>query len=129
MDKAKIAQTLQQLAGEKVVLGYLFGSYAHGRENEHSDIDVAILPSKPMAHAQVWELAQKLAISIGKDVDVINLMECNTVLRMQVIQQGVLLFDLQNKAPMFETDTYRMYQDLQFSRQDNLAAFKQRWVK
>lgn len=126
---AKIVETLEQVAGEDIDLAFLFGSHAIGRANKHSDIDLAILPHKPITPKMNWEWAQKIASLLGKDVDLINLMDCNTVLRMQIVQEGQLLLDRNNKAPSFETDTYRMYQDLQLSRQDNLDAFKQRWTE
>lgn len=106
----------------------MFGSYAYGRATEDSDIDLAILPRSPMKQEEIWIITQKLSIRLGRDVDLINLMNCNTVLSMQVVEEGKLLFDPNHKAPFFETNIYRMYQDLQLNRQDNLASFKQRWT-
>ncbi len=126
---AKILETLEKVAGKDIELVYLFGSYATERANDHSDIDLAILPHAPITPKMIWEWTQSIASHLGKDVDLINLMDCNTVLRMQIIQEGQLLLDRNNKAPSFETDTYRMYQDLQLSRQNNLDAFKQRWTE
>lgn len=126
---AQIVETLEHVAGKDIELAYLFGSHAINRANKHSDIDIAILPHAPITAERIWEWAQHMAAQLGKDVDLINLMDCNTVLRMQIVQEGQLLLDRNNKAPSFETDTYRMYQDLQFSRQDNLDAFKQRWTE
>ena len=109
-------------------MSYLFGSHAADRATNDSDLDLAVLTNEPMTREEVWQIAQKLAIRLGTEVDLIDLMNCNTVLSMQIIEEGKLLFDPHHKAPFFETNVYRMYQDLQFSRQDNLAAFKQRWV-
>jgi len=128
MDSNLIVNALLAVLGDKLELSYLFGSYASGRATEDSDIDLAILPRSPMTQEEVWIIAQKLSICLGRDVDLINLMDCNTVLSMQVVEEGKLLFDPNHKAPFFETNIYRMYQDLQLNRHDNLVSFKQRWT-
>ena len=128
MDQNKILHALLDVFGNKLEVSYLFGSHAAGRATDGSDLDLAVLTNEPMTREEVWQIAQKLAIRLGTEVDLINLMDCNTVLSMQIIEEGKLLFDPHHKAPIFETNIYRMYQDLQLSRHDNLAAFKQRWV-
>lgn len=127
MDKQKIINALAQL-GLEIELAYLFGSQATGRQTSSSDIDLAILPANKLDPKTCWLLAQRLSSQLGSEVDLINLMTCNTVLRYQVIEEGLLLLDPKGKAGFFETDTYRMYQDLQIKRHDNIKAFKQRWL-
>lgn len=128
IDPNLIVDALLAVLGDKLELSYLFGSYAAGRATEDSDIYLAILPQVIMTQEEVWQIAQKLAMQLEKDVDLINLMDCKTVLRMRVVQEGKLLFDPHRKAPCFETNVYRMYQDLQLSRHDSLASFKQQWA-
>ena len=128
MDQNEIIRALLDVFGHKLKLCYLFGSHAAGRATDESDLDLAVLTSETMTREEVWHIAQKLAIRLGTEVDLINLMDCNTVLSMQIIEEGKLLFDLHHKAPFFETNIFRMYQDLQLSRHENLAAFRQRWV-
>ena len=128
MDQNKIIHALLDVFGNKLEVSYLFGSHAAGRATDDSDLDLAVLTNKPMTREEVWEIAQDLAIRLGTEVDLINLMDCNTVLSMQIIKEGKLLFDPHHKAAFFETNIYRMYQDLQLSRRDNLADFKQRWA-
>ena len=82
MDSNLIVNALLAVLGDKLELSYLFGSYASGRATEDSDIDLAILPRLPMTQEEVWIIAQKLSICLGRDVDLINLMDCNTVLSM-----------------------------------------------
>lgn len=128
MDQNKIISALLDILGNKLEVSYLFGSHAAGRATDDSDLDLAVLTNEPMTHEAMWQIAQKLAVRLGTEVDLINLMDCNTVLSMQIIEEGKLLFDPHHKAPFFETNIYRMYQDLQLNRNDNLAAFKQRWA-
>ncbi|MDB1122402.1 type VII toxin-antitoxin system MntA family adenylyltransferase antitoxin [Vibrio algarum] len=127
MDQILIVKALQQHLPKGVEFAYLFGSYASGRSTKNSDIDIAVFPTEPMTSIAVWESAQAISKQLNKDVDLINLMECNTVLRFQVVTEGLFLVGDRIKADFFETDTFRMYQDLQYSRQDNLASFVERW--
>ena len=75
-----------------VVAIYLFGSAAAGELRADSDIDLAVLPAAPMPAAQLWSLAQELAVSAGRDVDLINLQSASTVMRAQVISTGKRLY-------------------------------------
>jgi len=127
VDLKALPDIIERLFAGRIRLAYLFGSFASGRAGEHSDLDLAILPSQPVSDEDIWAWGQTLAVELGRDVDLINLMSCSTVLRYQVVTEGKLLLDIQGDAAGFETETYRMYQDLQLERQDNLKAFKQRW--
>lgn len=122
-DQQRISDALKEVFPERLELGYLFGSFATGHATANSDIDLAILPTDPLPKLEIWERAQKLAKILGRDVDLIDLMNCTTVLRSQIVREGVLLLDTNGLAPFFETDTYRMYQDMQLSRQDNINSF------
>ena len=75
-----------------VVAIYLFGSTAAGEMRVDSDIDLAVLPDTPVPAAQLWSLAQKLAVSAGHDVDLIDLQSASTVMRAQVISKGKRLY-------------------------------------
>ena len=99
MDQNKILHALLDVFGNKLEVSYLFGSHAAGRATDGSDLDLAVLTNEPMTREEVWQIAQKLAIRLGTEVDLIDLMDCNTVLSMQIIEEGKLLFDLHHKAP------------------------------
>ena len=126
-DLKALADVIDRLLSGQVRLAYLFGSFASGRAGVHSDLDLAVLPFEPVSDETIWNWGQMLAVELDRDVDLINLMSCSTVLRYQVVTEGKLLFDPEGDAAGFDTETYRMYQDLQLERQDNLTAFKQRW--
>jgi predicted nucleotidyltransferase len=75
-----------------VVAIYLFGSAAAGQLRADSDIDLAVLPDTPVPVAQLWSLAQGLAVSAGRDVDLIDLQSVSTVMRAQVVSTGKRLY-------------------------------------
>ena len=118
---AVIKQQLQPLAGLKLI--YLFGSRAEGQETASSDWDIAFLADKPLPLLERWQLAQQLASELGVDVDLIDLAAASTVLRMQVIANGRLLFGEKYDSEVFETQVYSMYGRLQESRQDIVQDF------
>jgi len=82
-----IRQEIPELAGV-----YVFGSQASGSTHPDSDLDLAILAGARQDPAQLWELAQRLAVSAGNDVDLIDLRAASTVMRMQVVSGGKRLF-------------------------------------
>lgn len=71
---------------------YRFGSADTPFERNDSDIDLAILSSKPLDSLACWELAQDLARRLGRDVDLVDLRFASTVLRQQVFQYGQRIY-------------------------------------
>lgn len=64
---------------------YLFGSQAAAAQRPDSDIDLAVLAAAPLSDKQRWNLAQELAVELGRDVDLIDLRSASTVLRSQIL--------------------------------------------
>lgn len=95
---------------------YLFGSVASGQQHQNSDLDIAILPQKPLDNLARWEIAQELACQFDIDVDLVDLTTASTVLCQQVITQGRLLWGNEADADFFAVKTIAMYQHLQEER-------------
>lgn len=71
-----------------VIAIYLFGSFATPFENRNSDVDLAFLRDAEADNIETWELAQKIACKIDKDVELIDLQKASTVFRYQVCTTG-----------------------------------------
>jgi len=71
---------------------YLFGSWGKPCQRENSDIDIAILPTGPVDHAHCWELAQDVAMSVRRDVDLIDMLSASTVFRYQALTHGERIY-------------------------------------
>lgn len=61
-------------------------------ERPNSDIDLAILGRVPFDFAALWDLSQRLAIKLGREVDLVDLAAASTVLQAQIITGGDRLF-------------------------------------
>lgn len=67
---------------------YLFGS--HGTEHQHpgSDLDLAVLPSKPLDPLVLFNLSNRLSEMVGVEVDLVDLDTASTVMRKEVLRTG-----------------------------------------
>jgi len=100
-----------------VVAIYRFGSTVRGGEHKASDVDLAFLAARPFDPVRRFELQERLAVTLRRDVDLVDLSAASTVMRMQVISRGLLLavFDLPEKE-RFETYVYSSYARLNEER-------------
>jgi predicted nucleotidyltransferase len=72
---------------------YRFGSTAHGTASAESDHDIAVLARARIAPALRFDVQEQLAAALGRDVDLVDLASASTVMAMQAIGRGELLFD------------------------------------
>jgi predicted nucleotidyltransferase len=72
---------------------YVFGSFAAGTPSASSDLDIAVLAPEPLGAERRWQLAQTIAIALGRDVDLVDLRQASTVLRAQILGSSQLLFE------------------------------------
>ena len=102
---------------KRVLVAYLFGSYARGLETPRSDVDIAVLlsevPERPLEYYLYLE--RELAKVLEMDVDLVFLNEAPPLLKYQVIKYGRLLFSRDERVRvMFEAKSLCEYLD--FSR-------------
>lgn len=116
--------TLIKEAIPTVSLIYLFGSYATQHERAESDIDIAVQADAPLDPLFRWQLANQLASTLGKEVDLIDLRQASTVLRMEIVRHGICLYQRGQEAAFFEMTALSMYQHLQQERAEILSDFK-----
>jgi uncharacterized protein len=68
----------------------LFGSAARGEMRRTSDIDVSVLPERPLPTGLLSEVRDALHdSSILREVDLVDLSDTNESFRAQVLQEGV----------------------------------------
>ncbi|MDQ4424727.1 MAG: nucleotidyltransferase domain-containing protein [Thalassolituus sp.] len=113
---------LRRLSGLRLL--YLFGSQASGDARPDSDWDIAFLADGDLDNVSRWHIAEELAAELGQDVDLVDLKEASTVLKMQIVQNGRLLYGDSLGADLFEASTMTQYGHLQESRADILKAYE-----
>lgn len=103
---------------------YLFGSFGSQFETEESDLDLALLLDKPTDPVKLWNLAQRLAKKIRRDVDLIDLKRASTVFQFEIITNGELIFCTnQELCDKFKDLVYSMYVRFNDERQEIVESF------
>lgn len=70
----------------------LFGSYGKDLARDESDIDIAYLGHSELDSYEVFMLAQRMAILLGRDVDLLNLDMASTVMKAQIVSSGKVIY-------------------------------------
>lgn len=59
---------------------YRFGSFGAEYERPESDLDLAVCAGKPLPPMKLWRMAQKLAVDVGRALDLVELALASTVM-------------------------------------------------
>jgi predicted nucleotidyltransferase len=80
---------------ERVVVAYLFGSFAQGRMTAESDLDVAVLFRQDAVPAPIdlLELGNRLSALVGLEVDLLCLNSAGAIVTMQVLRKGMKIVE------------------------------------
>ncbi|MCL2779352.1 MAG: nucleotidyltransferase domain-containing protein [Polyangiaceae bacterium] len=106
---------------------YRFGSFQRGDATVASDVDIAILGPYPLARVTCWELAHHVAARLGRDVDIVDMRTTTSVLRVQVLEHGLVLYDAApRERAAFETRALSEYAHLNEERRDILLDIAER---
>jgi predicted nucleotidyltransferase len=114
-DKQLIVTTLKQEIPALQAL-YLFGSQNDGSATASSDIDIAYLTTKPLDSIERWELSRKLASSLSRDIDLIELSQTNTIFRYRILSTAERIYGEGYEVESFETLAYSFYLRFQEER-------------
>ena len=100
-----------------VVAVYRFGSTAHGATSSTSDTDIAVLAQARLLPDMRFDIQEQIAALIGNDVDLVDLLAASTVMAIQVVARGALLYDGDDKARVeFEDRAFGAYARLNEER-------------
>jgi predicted nucleotidyltransferase len=110
-----------------LIVLYSFGSQSRGDTRPDSDVDLAVLASAPIQELRRFALAQELATQLHHDVDLVDLRQASTVMRMQVLSTGVCLTAPDETARQeFEMYAYADYARLNEERREVLKGITHR---
>jgi predicted nucleotidyltransferase len=118
----------QSLAGEVssrvhgLVALYLFGSRARGDAGPDADLDLGLLAHGKLDPIERWKLQEDLAARAHANVDLVDLRQASTVMRMQVLRDGALLVDAHpSERQAFEAIALSAYARLNEERREILS--------
>jgi len=112
---------------EKLEGVYLFGSRAQKTATKISDWDFGFLCREEHIEEIVWNIRTSLETKYDVSVDLVDLYKSNTILQIQVIKTGELIWEGNlNKVREFEYLTLSYYQKLNDERADILKDIKLR---
>lgn len=124
MTDAQIAAIVDDALPGLIAL-YRFGSTAGGETHASSDVDLAFLAVSPIDPLVRFQIQEHLAQRLGLDVDLVDLRNASTVMRMQVLSGGRLLATCDPTAQeAFEDYTYSAYARLNEERRDILEQIR-----
>jgi len=104
----------------------LFGSTVVDRERKSSDIDLAFLGLESKSAYELFMIGQKIASLLDQEVDLIDLNQASTVMQMQIIHHGKILYCSDEKKRIeFEMKVYKMYARLNEERKVILDRIKE----
>lgn len=105
----------------------LFGSFAKGTAHEKSDIDLAYFSDKKLSSYERFTLAGELAAIAGREVDLVDIKQIDTVFTMQIFEQGIPIYvGNENELIRQKMRAYSMYVTLNEQRAPIIEAIKER---
>lgn len=91
----------------------LFGSFAKGTYRDDSDIDLAYFSKEQLSSYERFLLAGELAEMAGREVDLVDIKQLDTVFTIQIFSQGVPIYiQDENEFTRQKMRAYSMYATL-----------------
>lgn len=113
-----------------IKLIYIFGSYAKGKNDKNSDLDIAVLLEKGYNPLDKLSLIGDFTdIFKRNDIDLVILNDANPVLEHQVIKYGKLAYLKDEDVKVFyEVRVLKEYMDMEYFRNTQMEYIKQ-WAE
>jgi uncharacterized protein len=119
-----LRQSLGDLVSARVpglIALYLFGSRARGDGGVDADFDLGLLAQGKLDPVERWKLQEDLAALVHANVDLVDLRQASTVMRVQVLRDAVLMVDARpSERQAFEVVALSAYARLNDERREIL---------
>lgn len=126
IDPDEVGRVVEELFPEALGV-WVYGSVATGSARRDSDIDIAILPDRPMDGVDRWLRAQEVAARLRRDVDLVDLTAVPPLLRFEAFADGHRVAARDPLAcDRFEMTAVSQYQRLNEERRELLDEIAQR---
>jgi predicted nucleotidyltransferase len=101
---------------------YRYGSAGTEHERPDSDVDLAVLPARPLPFDISLALAGDLGDIVRRPVDLVDLLKAPTILRAQIIAYGERLYCADERAcSLFEDYVFSSYARFNEERRELVA--------
>lgn len=105
-----------------VVAIYRYGSAGTEHERPDSDVDIAVLPARPLAVDTILKLSGDVGDIVERRVDLVDLLKAPTILRAQIIAHGERLYCADERAcSVFEDYVFSSYARFNEERRELVA--------
>ncbi|WP_339195807.1 nucleotidyltransferase domain-containing protein [Solibacillus sp. FSL R5-0449] len=105
----------------------LFGSFAKGTNRDDSDIDLAYFSKEQLSSYERFLLAGELAEMAGREVDLVDIKQLDTVFTIQIFSQGIPIYiQDENEFTRQKMRAYSMYATLNEQRAAVIESIKER---
>lgn len=102
---------------DDILLAFVFGSVAKGRERGESDVDIAVLFSNKPPFKRSFEIKDEISDILKKEIDIAVLNDASPILCMQVLKNGKIIFERKKgEYSKFFVNTSKLYYDLKICR-------------
>lgn len=89
IEKRLVKEIKEELQPAFVIL---FGSFAKETSNNRSDIDIAYFSEKQLSNYERFIFANKLSSLVKREVDLVDIMQIDTVFAAQIFSEGVPIY-------------------------------------
>ena len=121
----QLIETIKQHINPDFII--LFGSFTKGTMHDESDIDLAYFSKQPLSSYERFILAGDLAAIAGREVDLVDIKQIDTVFTMQIFEQGIPIYiHDENEFTRQKMRAYSMYATLSEQRAPIIEAIKER---
>jgi predicted nucleotidyltransferase len=105
----------------------LFGSFAKGTTHAKSDMDIAYFSDKQLSPYERFLLAGELALVAGREIDLVDIKQIDTVFTMQIFEHGTPIYiGDENEFIRQKMRAYSMFVTLNEQRAPIIDAIKER---
>lgn len=103
----------------KILLAFLFGSFASNCSRPSSDVDIGILFETVPDIYVINGITEDLSSILQREADLVVLNHASPVLKMQILKNGILIYSSNKKYfHQFFADTVNQYDDLKRIRKN-----------
>ena len=106
--KLKIAKLAKKFELKLIII---FGSFANGKNREHSDLDIAVLGLKEVSFNEQISLVNELSKILNKNIDLTVLNKANPLLLFEASKNSILLYGSGKEFLKFKLNAFKAYHD------------------